>query len=166
VGHAPLVIRLPVVGVDPGGRWTGIVLRRGDDICEWSTVTANSDGLPSADYLAAVCNLVILYRGQTGSHPGAVVIAVEGVKAPNPHVGMSNPLGIMGTAMVLGAVLRDFPGAVVVPPGGNGSGPMLAYPEALRPTRGKGAGKDGLRHCRSAWDVAGAALGMVRIGAA
>jgi hypothetical protein len=34
---------------------------------------------------------------------------------------------------------------------------MAAYPAALRPTGGKGAGKDRLRHVRSAWDVAGAA---------
>lgn len=97
----------------------------------------------------------------------ADAVAIEGVQKPSPFMGKSgnvsftNVNGLLGTAMVLGAVLAALP-AIVVPPGGNGSDPMGVYPVELRPTRGKGAGGDKLRHERSAWDVAGTGMTLWR----
>ncbi len=76
------------------------------------------------------------------------------------NVSFTNVSGLLGTAMVVGAVAGFFPNTIEVPPGGNGSGHMGAYPVELRPTRGKGAGGDNLRHMRSAWDV-GATAGLL-----
>lgn len=147
------MIRLPVVGVDPGHSETGIVLRLGDELLEHSTVIRDDE--PDGRYVDRV-NAVVNTRSELHKN---CLVAVEGVRAPNPHVGrVTNVTGLLGTAIVLGGVLAWWPDALVIPPGGNGSGPLAAYPEALRPTRGRGAGKDNLRHERSAWDVAGAAL--------
>jgi hypothetical protein len=98
---------------------------------------------------------------------GAEVVAVESVQKPSPFMGksgnvsFSNVTGILGTAAVYGAVLAVLP-AVEIPPGGNGSGNLAAYPVELRPTRGSGAGKDKKRHMRSAWDVAGTGALVLR----
>lgn len=143
----------PFIGVDPGAKETGVVVRTGETIWWQSVLT----GTP-AEIVREVRDLWLDLL-----HP---ILAVEDLNAPNPHVGMMNPASLIGTAKVLGAILGAFPEAIVVPPGGNGSGPLSAYPEALRPTRGKGAGKDKLRHCRSAWDVSLAAERMMRVGAA
>lgn len=152
------------MGVDPGARWVGLVVRQGDVLLEHHTLTrVGDDDLPGRDMLTAVSSAVrALYKAHD-----ADAIGVEGVQKPSPFMGKSgnvsftNVNGLLGTAMVLGAVLSAFP-AIVVPPGGNGSDPMGVYPVELRPTRGKGAGGDKLRHERSAWDVAGTATMMLR----
>ncbi|MCA1841749.1 MAG: hypothetical protein LC792_00905 [Actinobacteria bacterium] len=148
-----------IIGVDPGAAETGVVVRRGDDLVS-AVVIDRRPGQPLAVYLASVLRVlrVVAVEGAT--------IAVEDVTPPNPHMGMIAVGGLIGTAAVLGAVLGAHPGAVVVPAGGNGSGPLCAYPPSLRPTRGKGAGYDRLRHARSAWDIAGGAAVMLRTGAA
>jgi hypothetical protein len=154
------------IGVDPGSRHTGVVVRRGDELVEHQTFERVGPGeIPDRAYLRSV--LVALTR-LVDTHDALVV--VEGVQKPSPFMGasgnvsFSNVSGILGTAVVFGAVVAVLP-SVVVPPGGNGSGPLRAYPPELRPTRGKGAGKDKLRHERSAWDVAGAGAGMGRLKA-
>ena len=153
-----------LVGVDPGGRYTGLVVRRGDVLVEHHTlVRVGDDDLPTHSCLRTVALGVIkLFEAHNADG-----VAIEGVQKPSPFMGksgnvsFSNVTGILGTAMVLGAVLALVP-AIVVPPGGNGSDPLGAYPVELRPTRGKGAGADKLRHERSAWDVAGAGATLLR----
>jgi hypothetical protein len=151
---------LVVLAIDPGARGTGIVVRQRDQLVGSRLVERTGpEVLPGATYLHQV-NAVI---SQLLVHaPG--VLAVENLHAPNPHLGMTNVGGALGAAMVLGAILdRWGVDVLLVPPGGHGSGPLGAYPAALRgPRERKGTGAR--RHLRSAWDVAGAAVVMVRMG--
>ena len=156
----------PWIGVDPGARYTGVVVRRGNDLLDHRTYTRVSTGeLPDRAYLRRI---VLDLMDLVELHGAGV--AVEGVQKPSPFMGktgnvsFSNVTGILGTAAVWGAVVAVLP-AQIVPPGKNGSAPMRAYPVELRPTSGRGAGKDKLRHERSAWDVAGAASAAARLAA-
>lgn len=157
----------PVVGVDPGARATGIVLVTADGVVSGVSVENPAGPLlpPPVEYVKRVISAV----GDLAA-PG-VVVAVESVTRPSWHVAKSasrgaagNPTALLGTAVVLGAVLGAYPGAVLVRPGRNGSGPMGVYPEDLVSVGERrksgwemrvGSGK--LRHQRSAWDVALAA---------
>lgn len=156
---------LTLVAVDPGSRNTGVITRRGDELLRYTTLVRKGDSdLPDAEYLREVVSTVL----DMWSRVLAQVVAVEAVQKPSPfhgktgNVSFTNVTGLLGTAMVVGAVLAAFPHTVEVPPGGNGSGHLGAYPIELRPTRGKGAGSDNLRHMRSAWDVAGTAALLLR----
>lgn len=153
----------PVVGIDPGGTNTGIVVREGDRL--WFASTLHRALRPLPEYIADVLRVV-----DEAQHRPGLPIAVEDVTPPtgfrNGQRAPIDPASLIGTAAVLGAVLARYPDAVVVPPGGHGSGPAGAYPpELIGPREGK-ALTGRLRHCRSAWDVAGAARLVARIGAA
>lgn len=153
-----------IVGIDPGGRDTGIVAISPDGTVRTAAVTNPGELLPLpagyiADVLTAVAELI------SGRH---AIIRVEDVKRPNWHVAKdakrgaaTNPTGLLATAQVLGAIRAAYRNAELVPPGGNGSKPLGAYPLALvgdreRATPGwelkVGQGKK--RHLRSAWDIA------------
>lgn len=154
-----------IIGVDPGGRQTGIVVRRGSELLAADLVTRDGPELfPKADYLAEVIEAIgglIIYASQELAEP-ATAVAVEGVVHPNGHVRMINAAGLLGTATVLGAILGQFPSALVVPPAGNGAGPRSAYPAALwPPTEKRGTGR--CRHLRSAWDIAEAGAFLLRL---
>lgn len=134
-----------VLGLDPGCRQTGLV------VVEQSRVVAHEvierfdkQPLPGVDYLRLVAAKVRAYPHDW--------LAVEGVAAPTPHLGVVNVDGVLGAAMVLGAAVAAEPHAVIVPPGGHGSLPLTAYPaELVGPRERTGSGR--LRHCRSAYDV-------------
>jgi len=168
----------PWVGIDPGSVSTGIVVRHGNRLL-WHTVVhreADEDVVRGVgvgpEYIALVLSHVRIgweshYSGVGGYIPS---IAVEGVVRPNPHVNRKNgnavidPGPAIGTGMVLGAILALYPRAVIVPPGGNGAGMLATYPHALitpgemRRGLNRPAGDTAaVRHCRSAWDVAGQA---------
>ena len=142
-----------VVGVDPGGRFTGVVARRADAAVWAAVITRDGD---MASYLVEV-HRAIIDAGLTHHDPAAGVnVAVEGLVKPTPHMGTISLQGLLDTAVVLGAVMAWYPDAIVVPPGDNGAGPLGAYPSRLVGAREKlGAGH--ARHARSAWDVAGKA---------
>lgn len=153
-----------VVGVDPGGATTGLVVRAGTRLLEHATIDRKGLELPA--YLDRVASWVVGARETFGAK-----VAVEDTIPPNPHLGLSNPAGIIAAAQVLGAVLLMAPAAVVVRPGGHGSPKasraelLASYPPELvgdRETRGTGK----LRHVRSAWDVAGMAAWLLRTGEA
>jgi hypothetical protein len=74
-------------------------------------------------------------------------------------MGLTNVRGLLDTAIVVGVLLGRHP-LILVPPGKHGKGLLLAYPRPLQPENGRGRGYDRMRHCRSAWDVAGAAMTM------
>lgn len=146
--------RLPtILGVDPGGASTGLVVRRGSELLWHATVAGGWRQVLEA---------------LVGIPPGNVfdVIAIEDVVAPGGFAGGRrapiNLSGLIGTAVVAGAVAgwgyTDSGLRIIwVPPAHNGQGDLSMYPEELRPARGRGRGQDGLRHVRSAWDVAGTA---------
>lgn len=148
---------LVVIGVDPGGATTGVVVRQADRLLAACSI-GSSDHATLAPYLEEVVAAVIGYRDVHQADG----VAVEDAIPPNPHLGVSNPAGIIEAAKVLGAVLAFVPDAVIVRPGRHGA-PVAnrreleaRYPAGLigpRETKGTGA----LRHVRSAWDIAGAA---------
>lgn len=153
-----------VVGIDPGGKGTGIVARDGARLIYHKVVVRNS-GRSMTAYICEVVDGIDLmgfdlrHGGFSVSRP---LVAVEDVGAPSPHMGTISVSGLLGTAQVLGAVLHAYPDAIVVPPGGHGSAPLISYPRELVGAREKkGTGEK--RHLRSAWDVAGAAVLLDRI---
>jgi hypothetical protein len=152
-----------IVGVDPGGRDTGIVIRH-DERLLWSDTVHRDQGEAVDTYARRVRRAVdaaVERAGLISTAPRAV--AVEDVVEPSPHVRLTNVRGLLDTAVVLGAVLtHDLAPVVLVLPYHHGGGPLIAYPEALRPTRGRGLGKDALRHVRSGWDIAGAGAAQIR----
>lgn len=156
------------VGIDPGGRDTGIVVRRGNDVVTAWVLRRDTNGvLPDAAYLNEVLDVVAdsitASTEATGETP---MVCVEGVREPSWYMGgkpsPANMGGLMATCMVLGAVLSTFPDAEVVPPARHGAAHPNAYPAPLRPTRGSGKGHDRRRHTRSAWDVTQSVLWKAR----
>jgi len=134
-----------VLGVDPGATHLGwAFVERGTTLLDFGVEDRPTD----VDALT--------WRPEIPLDPAPALVAIEGVVAPSPHAGISNPRGIIEAAWVGGriaeAAATRFP-VVIVPPGGHGSGPRAAYPDALfgvRERRGRGR----LRHARSAYDVA------------
>lgn len=142
----------PVVGVDPGGRTTGIVRRTGRRVDEYDLVDRGDDSMPV--YIGRV--LAAVARVATGRTPKPL-LAVEDVVPPSGHIRIANVAGLLDTAQVLGGVLARWPNAVVVRPAGHGSHLLAVYPsELVGRNEPKGAGR--LRHCRSAYDIAGAVI--------
>lgn len=140
-----------VMGVDPGGRHTGIVTKEHDKILSACVLTRTTgDKFPDAHYITEVLDEIT-------THIEIVTfIALEGIVEPrgrNPagdEVIMS-PAGLIGTGIIYGAVLARWPHAVIVPPGGNGSLPDHAYPPEIRRRERLGGPT---QHARSAYDVA------------
>lgn len=170
-----------VIGIDPGGAHTGMVARAAAGLVAHVTTGALSparvdvvaarvtvdrgrgEGLDG--YLRRVLEALLREVVQHLPSLDDLLVAIEDVKEPNPHLRLTNSRGLLDTAAVLGAVACiTFAPVVLVAPGGHGSGPLSAYPPELRPQRGDGRGKDALRHERSAWDVAGAGLAQWRTG--
>ena len=167
---------MKVVGVDPGGRSTGIVLRSRDDVEAVEVIVRDDeeDYRPGSGYLAQVLDVIAAVREKGRSSTGRwPIVAVEDLHRPtgfargaaSGHRTPLDPAALIGVAVVLGAVLGVYPDAIVVPPGKNGSHPLPIYPQALiggphneRWPRAEPAGTGVLRHARSAWDVAGNAL--------
>lgn len=147
------------VGVDPGGTWTGLVARRGDHLLD-AAVLRREVGQPDVRWVARVLWEIEVLSGG----PDPVVVAVESVVAPTGRLGMISLEGLIGCAAVYGAIIGEYPEAVTVSPGGHGSAVLAAYPPALR-ARGETAGTGRWRHARSAWDIAGAAQFLTRVGA-
>ena len=139
-----------ILGVDPGAAHTGIVVRRGEELLAHHTVDEPDGDHHPAALLAAL--------DEIAWHNPPDVIAVETLVAPHPG-NMVRPHNLTVVGIHLGVTIgwarcrHPHTPLVLVPPGGNGSGALAAYPGALRPTRGRGAGYDRLNHCRSAWDV-------------
>lgn len=156
-----------VIGIDPGGRSTGLVLMVDGALLDFAVIERKGkEPLPGPDYLGevvqAVRNMMLDKDDLSDVYPyrSPLLIAVEGIEKPKSHIDgrkrFLDPLALVGTAAVWGHVIGTF-GTVAVPPGGNGSKPFYAYPEAIRPKPG-GKGTDRLRHARSAWDIALAAI--------
>lgn len=147
-----------IIGIDPGGVESGIVVRDGRQLIAHTTVFGE---LLDPHYPGLVVARIELAVG-----PGAV-IAVEDTSSPKWFIdGKRKPInvdGLRATERVLGAILGRFSSVVVVPPAGHGKGPMIAYPVALQATSGQGKGYDAKRHERAAFDVAGAAEMLVKV---
>lgn len=147
---------MTIVGIDPGAGASGFVsLDPRANVLRAVLVTGDNGITP--EYLG---ELVDTLEDIVDSCPGRPVVAIEDVVHPNPHMGLSNMSGLLGTAQVLGALRAHLVGTdlqvVIVRPGGHGSRALASYPRQLVGAREKhGAGK--LRHLRSAYDIGMAA---------
>ena len=156
---------LPIVGVDPGGKHTGIVVRTPEGLHRWTLITRTS---PLDWYLGEIVdavtetrdfarNLILLDNHTDFRLP---TLAVEDLNPPAPQMGIISVRALLDTAQVIGAIAGRYV-ITRIPPGGHGSAPNAAYPEALQgPPTGK------MRHVRSSWDIAGAARTLIRQEAA
>lgn len=158
----------PVVGIDPGARYTGIVVRDGDVVLHATTLVRDRDTVKSGTDWALL--VVAQVQEILKDFPARIPIGVEGVSDPkgfqNGKRAAINPKDIIRAGIVLGAVVATWPTAVVVPPGGNGSQHYSHYPAVLigkRPEALPGSthGAGTRDHEQSAYDVAGKAAALV-----
>lgn len=159
----------PWIGIDPGGRSTGIAVRNGTDLIWWAVLerTGDDDPIRGVGVASRTIEMVLAGIGTALAHAGpGAHLAVEGVVAPTPHINgklrITDPTPAIAAAIVLGGVLAAHPGVVVVPPNRHGRGMLGGYPPELvtdAERRGglrREAGQSAtVRHARSAWDVAG-----------
>jgi hypothetical protein len=154
-----------VVGVDPGGRYVGIVVLNGLGALISARVMDRHQWVPDRNDLARWGRVVVEMIDKLCE--GECLVAVEGVKAPSFFAGqangkarVTNPTGIIETASVFGAVTGVFADAVVVPPAKNGAALDRANPDEIRKGVRLGGPSD---HARSAYDVARAAVKLNRL---
>ena len=151
-----------VLGVDPGSRNTGLVLREGEAMHGWALeVRAGTQRLPDGSYMRQVIGgcIRLLRNADIDPSGDAYVVGVEGVAYWPEQDGKRrrNQIHLYGTAMVFGGVLTRWPSAVVVDSGrGVANYHPQSYPPEIRPPV-NGAGKDRLNHVRAAWDHSHAA---------
>ena len=159
-----------VLGFDPGGRETGVVLRHRDTLLAGDVVVRHDDlTMPDGTYTRDVTGTAVrmLERHGFGPRSDELIVVSEGVRYwPKKGKGAApNLTGLLGAAIVHGAICERWPSTIVVPPGvGHGSFHESSYPAEIRPAR-HGKGKDRNRHARSAWDAShhGETLHLQRI---
>ena len=152
-----------MLGIDPGGTQTGLCLVKANGNPVEACVVERNKELGEGAYVGEVVQVCTDYASRLPKS----MVAVEGVVKPRSHfrgqVSFINVEGLIGAAMVLGAVLAVWPDAFVIPPASNGSGALESYPPMLvGPRETKGGGW--MRHCRSAYDVALTARRLVAGG--
>ena len=149
---------LVVLGCDPGGSATGLVLVQGDRLLDHRVVRQPGSSL-RADYVQDV----LAAAERMVERVYCSLVAIELVTAPVPHMGTIAVGGLLGAAAIAGALIA-FAGdrdVILVPPQSYGSAPLAAYPPKLIGPRER-SGSGVLRHARSAWDVAHAGLRLWR----
>ena len=153
-----------ITAIDPGAKETGIAVveftEPGYTPRLVRSVTINRGGLdkPILPYLERVHQAVELDTPD--------LLAIETVVAPTLPMGRAafRPGPLLDTAIVAGFCVSFHHTVVMVPPEGNGAGPLASYPEVLVSARERAhpnwRGRLGsdchgrLRHERSAYDVA------------
>lgn len=147
------------IGIDPGARYTGVLVRQNDGILLSSTIVRMEDMEP----LIWARKVVEELRPIVDMFPDAI-IGIETVTAPTGFSGGKkaplNPKYIINAAAVAGAVANEWDEAYIIPPKGNGSQHESHYPTELigrRPKSlpGNAAGAKTRNHERSAYDIAG-----------
>jgi hypothetical protein len=169
-----------ILGIDPGDRSVGVVLavsrpRASLRLLESGTFQRPRSGLPvHPDEVDSLVSSV----EELADEMVPDLVAIEGITRPSWFLGggraAANPEPLLATAVMLGACINAWstiaPRVVLVPPGGNGGGPLGSYPallvsDAERRLQRWEARTSGdtakLRHERSAWDVALVASRMV-----
>lgn len=149
----------PVLGIDPGARNVGVVLRDGDAVLYASTLRRDD----AVDEYVWPHQVVAEVKAALGA--SRVPMGIEGVHAPRWHmngeVSPVRPKDLIALGMVVGALTAVWPQAVVIHPGKNGSQHVSHYPRCLvgrRPPELSGSTAGGKRaHEQSAFDVAGKA---------
>lgn len=150
----------PLLGVDPGARYVGVVIRDGD-VALHSSTWRRPDSVSELQWPTVVVDRLLELREQYGHLP----IGVESVTFPKGRtkgqIDPINPAHLVFTAICVGAICVAFRDAIWISPGHNGSRHLSHYPPALRGSRAadlSGVTEHRSRdHERSAWDVAGRA---------
>lgn len=157
-----------VIGIDPGARDTGIavVAFDGNTPALVSHCTVSRDIYAEGVYLPVAQDYLERIYAAIAAE-SADIIGVEGVVPPNLHMGRAafKTSPILATAIVSGYCqsFGKHGRIIVVPPDGNGAGPLGAYPTTLVSPRERthirwrtntGDNNGQLRHERSAYDVA------------
>lgn len=152
-------MQMLVIGVDPGGQETGIVLRDGNEVITGILLRRlRSDSL--TDYLAEHVRCLKDLRSTYGDD---IAIVCETITVPSPHVRVIAVQGLLDTQFLIGGLCVAFPGLILVEPSGHGSQPLFSYPSSLvGPRERVGAGR--FRHLRSAFDVGAASYVLVGNG--
>lgn len=153
----------PVLGVDPGARYTGVVLRDGDAVLHASTLVRSQDMTSGTEWALKVVQEVEAIHA---SYDLSIPVAIEGISDPkgfqHGKQAAINPKDIIRAGIVLGALVQRYPDSHIVKPGNNGSQHYTHYPDVLigrRPAELPGnSNSAGTRnHEQSAYDVAGKA---------
>jgi hypothetical protein len=175
-----------VVGIDPGPATTGLVVRHRYRLLAFAIVTRDPS-MSLASYARLVLDRAGGHFGSVAGRAARVchhsehdglLWAVEDYHTPTPHLGEVAPQQIAETCWLVGyftAALQeetpqgprpDAERVELVAPAAHGRQPYGAYPgelitagERRQPNwRLRTAGRSTLvSHCRSAWDIAGAA---------
>ncbi len=177
---------LPVIGIDPGARWTAAVLRVGDHpVNGWTYGPVNRLGeldaaaLSNPDdwaafgrYAGRVLDALGQLVTEAEKQHGAVRVAIEALNVPvgwrSVGHGRYNRLPLVDwltPCRMVAAVLGAYPDARLVLPDQLGRRPAEDYPRELRGPRpadwGPGEARRGERdHERAAYDIAGLAAAM------
>jgi hypothetical protein len=158
----PTPTGFPVIGIDPGARYTGVVVRDGDAVLHASTLVRPQEMNGTDWAVMVVADVQKILR----DFPRTIPVAIEGISDPKGfHKGKRaaiNPKDIIRAGIVLGALVATWPTAEIVPAGGNGSQHYTHYPSSLigrRPADLPGStnGAGTRDHEQSAYDVAGKA---------
>lgn len=163
-----------VLGIDPGGRWTGLavvdltILTSVPPLLASFTVIRPDRGDPMTQVPRYYLDDVVSCAVDAVNRFDVDLIGVEGVNKPGGHAKgrrghIIDPGPIIATGIVFGAVFgrRYACPCHAVSPGRNGSQiPLNRYPAPLAVT---GKGNDKRRHERSAYDVAIGARGGLRL---
>lgn len=156
----------PVVGVDPGARYTGVVVRDGDAVLHSSTLVRPQEMASGTEWALSV---IAQLRVILADFPAMMPMGIEGISDPkgfqHGKKAAINPKDIIRAGIVLGAVVATWPTAVIIDPGNNGSQHYSHYPAELigrRPADLPGAanGAGTRNHEQSAFDVAGKAASV------
>lgn len=151
----------PMIGVDPGAKYTGVVIRDGDVVLYAATLLRDEEADSPLEYARTVVDALRIVRKEYPDYP----LAVEGISDPKGfnrgQRAAINPKYVMRMAAVAGAVAATFPESIIIPPGGNGTQHISQYPDSLKGRRNKDlpgfnpAAKSPRGHEQSAFDVAG-----------
>lgn len=152
-----------ILGIDPGGAATGMVLREHAGVHAYAVIERKK--LPELDYLRSVAEAIVPLTGHIDH------VAIEGLVAPSPYINgkkqLIRPEHVMNVSVTYGWILSVLVNVldlepIIVPPNGHGSrhealglDVRRLYPAELIGSREGPAGTGILRHARSAWDIAG-----------
>ena len=88
-----------VIGIDPGGQHTGLVVLAGSEVITWSLYSRSGRSLNQyiTDTVDAVADIA--------AELAPSLIGIEDTNRPNPHLGMTNPQGLLDTNRMIGALI-------------------------------------------------------------
>jgi len=146
------------IGIDPGAKYTGVSVRDKNELLHSSTYVKPDD----VNIVAWATQVVAKVHEEVVLLYPEARVGIEGVTVPNAYnqgkLTMLSPKYIIFTGILVGAFANQYPDAVIVRPGKNGS--QAVYPAALSGRRpatlaGTNAGAGTRNHEKSAWDIAG-----------